>query len=60
MSDTPEMQLSSALDYTAAYKKYIIYRKMPMLVTRQERVLAIDGGYIHVRIDNLLVYVLEA
>ncbi|KAL1680343.1 stress-activated map kinase interacting protein 1-domain-containing protein [Schizophyllum commune] len=48
MSDTPEMQLSSALDYTAAYKKYVIYRKMPMLVTRQERVLAIDGGYIHI------------
>ncbi|KAF8880010.1 stress-activated map kinase interacting protein 1-domain-containing protein [Infundibulicybe gibba] len=48
MSETPEVQLSSALDYTAAYKKYTIYRKMPMLVARQERTLAIDGDYIHI------------
>jgi hypothetical protein len=64
MSDTPEQQHSSALDYTAAYKvahlsclknrllisaqKFTIYRKMPMLVARQERTLAIDGVYIHV------------
>ena len=53
------------LDYTNAYRvclsahsraapltarqKYTVYRKMPMLVTRTERLLAIDGGYIHVR-----------
>ncbi|KAG2003357.1 stress-activated map kinase-interacting protein 1, variant 2 [Coprinopsis cinerea AmutBmut pab1-1] len=49
VTDTPEQQHSSALDWTAAYKKYTIYRKMPMLVTRQERTLAIDGVYIHVR-----------
>lgn len=66
MSDTPEVKLSSALDFTAAYKvcsgryitdqrtltvtvqKYTITRKMPMLVARQERILAIDGVYIHV------------
>jgi len=48
MSDTPEQKFSSALDYTIAYKKYTIYRKMPMLVTRQERTLAIDGVYIHI------------
>ena len=30
-------------------QKYTIFRKMPMLVTRQERNLAIDGVYIHVR-----------
>ncbi|KDR72482.1 hypothetical protein GALMADRAFT_252569 [Galerina marginata CBS 339.88] len=48
MSDAPEQQYSSASDYTAAYKKYTIYRKMPMLVTRQERTLAIDGVYIHI------------
>ncbi|KAF8882155.1 stress-activated map kinase interacting protein 1-domain-containing protein [Gymnopilus junonius] len=47
-AETPEQQYSSALDYTAAYKKYTIYRKMPMLVTRQERTLAIDGVYIHI------------
>jgi hypothetical protein len=48
MSDVPEVQISAAMDYTAAYKKYTIYRKMPMLVTRQERGLAIDGAYIHI------------
>ncbi|TFK41574.1 stress-activated map kinase interacting protein 1-domain-containing protein [Crucibulum laeve] len=48
MSDTPEVQYSSDLDYAAAYKKYTIYRKMPMLVARQERTLAIDGVYIHI------------
>lgn len=29
-------------------QKYIIYRKMPMLVAKQERTLAIDGVYVHV------------
>ncbi|KIY45089.1 hypothetical protein FISHEDRAFT_76934 [Fistulina hepatica ATCC 64428] len=48
MSDTPEMQFSGEFDYTTAYKKYVIYRKMPMLVARQERTLAIDGGYVHI------------
>ncbi|KAK7031268.1 Component of a membrane-bound complex containing the Tor2p kinase [Paramarasmius palmivorus] len=48
MSDTPEVKLSAALDYTAAYKKYTVYRKLPMLVARQERTLAIDGGYVHI------------
>ncbi|KAG1735585.1 stress-activated map kinase interacting protein 1-domain-containing protein [Suillus paluster] len=47
MSDVPEMQLSAAADYATAYKKYTIYRKMPMLA-RQERTLAIDGVYIHI------------
>ncbi|KAF9476816.1 hypothetical protein BDN70DRAFT_811618 [Pholiota conissans] len=48
MSDTPEQQSSSVTDFTSAYKKYTIYRKMPMLVARQERTLAIDGDYIHI------------
>ncbi|KAK0444951.1 stress-activated map kinase interacting protein 1-domain-containing protein [Desarmillaria tabescens] len=48
ISDTPEVKLSSALDYTAAYKKYTISRKMPMLVAKQEKTLAIDGVYIHI------------
>jgi hypothetical protein len=30
-------------------QEYVVYRKMPMLVTRQERTLTIDGVYIHVR-----------
>jgi len=40
--------LSSTLDYTASYKKYTIYRKLPMLVARQEKTLAIDGQYVHI------------
>ncbi|KAH6909583.1 stress-activated map kinase-interacting protein 1 [Coprinopsis sp. MPI-PUGE-AT-0042] len=47
--ETPEQHFSStALDYTQAYKEYTVYRKLPMMVTRQERTLAIDGQYIHV------------
>ncbi|KAJ3918263.1 stress-activated map kinase interacting protein 1-domain-containing protein [Lentinula edodes] len=48
MSDSPEVKLSSTLDFTAAYKKYTIYRKLPMLVARQEKTLAIDGQYVHI------------
>ncbi|EEB89047.1 hypothetical protein MPER_12907, partial [Moniliophthora perniciosa FA553] len=48
MSDTPEVKLSATLDYAAAYKKYTVYRKLPMMVARQERTLAIDGGYVHI------------
>lgn len=48
MSDTPEVQYSSVADYTSGYKKYTIFRKAPMLLARQERVLAIDGVYIHI------------
>ncbi|OJA09315.1 hypothetical protein AZE42_07476 [Rhizopogon vesiculosus] len=47
ISDVPEVQLGGAADYAAAYKRYTIYRKMPMLA-RQERTLAIDGVYIHI------------
>ncbi|KAH7911172.1 stress-activated map kinase interacting protein 1-domain-containing protein [Hygrophoropsis aurantiaca] len=46
-SDVPDMQTGTTSDYTAAYKKFTIYRKMPMLA-RQERTLAIDGVYIHI------------
>ncbi|KAF8634851.1 hypothetical protein AX17_004099 [Amanita inopinata Kibby_2008] len=47
MSDTPDAHFGST-DYTTAYKKYTIYRKMPMLVAKQERTLAIDGVYVHI------------
>jgi len=47
-SELLEQGFSSMLDYTNAYRKYTVYRKMPMLVTRNERLLAIDGGYIHI------------
>ncbi|GJJ10541.1 hypothetical protein Clacol_004768 [Clathrus columnatus] len=46
--DAPERENNGALDFTKAYKKYTVYRKMPMLVVRHERTLAIDGDYIHI------------
>ncbi|PFH50491.1 hypothetical protein AMATHDRAFT_3880 [Amanita thiersii Skay4041] len=46
ISGTPEVPFPS--DPTTAYKKYTIYRKLPMLVAKQERSLAIDGAYIHI------------
>ncbi|CAK5282393.1 unnamed protein product [Mycena citricolor] len=50
MSDTPEVKYSvpSALDFSNVYKQFTIYRKMPMLVAKQERTLAFDGLYIHI------------
>ncbi|KAJ6616405.1 stress-activated map kinase interacting protein 1-domain-containing protein [Mycena sp. CBHHK59/15] len=48
MSDTPEVKYSSTIDYNNVYKQYTIYRKMPMLVAKQERTLAFDGLYIHI------------
>ncbi|KAJ7221864.1 stress-activated map kinase interacting protein 1-domain-containing protein [Mycena haematopus] len=48
MSDTPEVKYSSAIDYSNVYKQYTVYRKMPMLVAKQERTLAFDGLYIHI------------
>ncbi|KAJ7778713.1 stress-activated map kinase interacting protein 1-domain-containing protein [Mycena maculata] len=49
MSDTPDsVKYPSAIDYSNVYKQYTIYRKMPMLVAKQERTLAFDGLYIHI------------
>ncbi|KAK7064677.1 stress-activated map kinase interacting protein 1-domain-containing protein [Favolaschia claudopus] len=48
MSDTPEVKYPSAMDFSNVYKQYTIYRKMPMLVAKQERTLAFDGLYIHI------------
>jgi len=48
MSEPPEVQYSSAMDYTGAYKKYVVFRRLPVLVGRHERILAIDGVYIHI------------
>ncbi|KZT10435.1 uncharacterized protein LAESUDRAFT_755945 [Laetiporus sulphureus 93-53] len=47
-SEALEPVFSSIFDYTNAYRKYTVYRKVPMLVTRSARLLAIDGGYIHI------------
>ncbi|KAJ7698740.1 stress-activated map kinase interacting protein 1-domain-containing protein [Mycena rosella] len=48
MSDAPEVRSLSAIDYNNVYKQFTIYRKMPMLVAKQERTLAFDGLYIHI------------
>ncbi|PIL27348.1 hypothetical protein GSI_10495 [Ganoderma sinense ZZ0214-1] len=45
---TQEQTMSQMLDYNNAYRKYTVYRKMPMMVTRSARMLTIDGGYIHI------------
>ncbi|KAI1798390.1 stress-activated map kinase interacting protein 1-domain-containing protein [Ganoderma leucocontextum] len=45
---TQEQTMSQLLDYNNAYRKYTVYRKMPMMVTRSARMLTIDGGYIHI------------
>ncbi|RPD65261.1 hypothetical protein L226DRAFT_543384 [Lentinus tigrinus ALCF2SS1-7] len=43
-----EQNLSQMFDFMNAYRKYTVYRKMPMMVTRSARLLTIDGGYIHI------------
>ena len=64
MSDTPDTQFAStdyttaykarksfesgSIPFSKSSQKYTIYRKMPMLVAKQERTLAIDGVYVHV------------
>ncbi|KAI0634986.1 stress-activated map kinase interacting protein 1-domain-containing protein [Trametes polyzona] len=45
---TQEQSLSKMFEYMNAYRKYTVYRKVPMLVARNARILAIDGGYIHI------------
>ncbi|KAI0826522.1 stress-activated map kinase interacting protein 1-domain-containing protein [Trametes gibbosa] len=45
-----EQSLSKMFELMNAYRKYTVYRKVPMLVARSARTLAIDGGYIHARI----------
>ncbi|KAI0287104.1 stress-activated map kinase interacting protein 1-domain-containing protein [Russula brevipes] len=48
MSDVPDLDYNTSQDFTAAYKKYTVYRKMPMIVGKHERTLAIDRPYIHI------------
>lgn len=35
-------------EYTSVYKKYTVTRKMPMIIGKQERILAVDGDYIYI------------
>ncbi|KAG9095844.1 hypothetical protein FS749_009679 [Ceratobasidium sp. UAMH 11750] len=48
----PGRGFSSSMDYRQAYKKYTVHRKIPMLVGRHERIIAIDGDYIHIMPSN--------
>ncbi|KAH8914911.1 SIN1-domain-containing protein [Atractiella rhizophila] len=48
LSEPPQPKYVSAADLTSTYKKYTVYRKMPMPLGRHERVLSIDGDYIHI------------
>jgi len=43
-SDLPQ----DVIDFSSAYKKYTIYRRIPGVFGSHERVLAIDGDYIHI------------
>ena len=53
----PELEVSAAPD-SSEYMRYTVYRKMPMLLGRHERVIATDGAYIHVRPTPLLLPIL--
>ncbi|CAG8473488.1 16_t:CDS:2 [Acaulospora colombiana] len=44
----PQPPYVSLNEYMSVYKKYTVNRKTPMFVGRHERVLAIDGDYIHI------------
>ena len=41
----------SRMDFESTYRKYKVQRKMP--IGKHERILAIDGDYIHVRATDL-------
>ncbi|PKY14011.1 hypothetical protein RhiirB3_425926 [Rhizophagus irregularis] len=48
LNEPPQPQYVSSNEYMSVYKKYTVNRKIPMFVGRHERVLAIDGDYIHI------------
>ncbi|CAG8450719.1 1502_t:CDS:2, partial [Scutellospora calospora] len=48
LNEPPQPQYVSSNEYMSVYKKYTVNRKLPMFVGRHERVLAIDGDYIHI------------
>ncbi|CUA77438.1 Stress-activated map kinase-interacting protein 1 [Rhizoctonia solani] len=43
---------SPSTNYREAYKKFTVHRKIPMLVGRHERIIAIDGDYVHIMPSN--------
>jgi hypothetical protein len=48
LSEPPQPKYVSTADLTTTYKKFTVHRKMPMPLGRHERVLSIDGDYIHI------------
>ncbi|KAH7345130.1 stress-activated map kinase interacting protein 1-domain-containing protein [Rhizoctonia solani] len=48
----PGRGFSSSADYREAYKKFTVHRKIPVLVGRHERTIAIDGDYVHIMPSN--------
>ncbi|CAG8496978.1 1415_t:CDS:2, partial [Cetraspora pellucida] len=48
LNDPPQPLYFSSNEFMSVYKKYTVNRKIPMFVGRHERVLAIDGDYIHI------------
>ncbi|CAG8525138.1 10888_t:CDS:2, partial [Dentiscutata heterogama] len=48
LNEPPQPLYFSSNEFMSVYKKYTVNRKIPMFVGRHERVLAIDGDYIHI------------
>lgn len=58
MSEVPGPTNGPPTDFTDAYQSWVVYRKLPVMVGRLERTLAIDGDHIHVSVlvHDLLKY----
>jgi hypothetical protein len=46
-SESSKPRYGSRMDFESTYRKYKVQRKMP--IGKHDRILAIDGDYIHVR-----------
>ncbi|GAA94544.1 uncharacterized protein L969DRAFT_91500 [Mixia osmundae IAM 14324] len=48
LSESTQPRYVSATELTSTYKRYVLQRKLPMPLGRNERILSIDGDYIHI------------
>ncbi|KAG8813412.1 hypothetical protein FRC17_001584 [Serendipita sp. 399] len=48
MSELTGPSAAPPMDFTDAYQSWVVYRKLPVMVGRSERTLAIDGDHIHI------------
>ncbi|KIM24063.1 hypothetical protein M408DRAFT_331981 [Serendipita vermifera MAFF 305830] len=48
MSELAGPSAGPKMDFTDAYQSWVVYRKLPVMVGRLERTLAIDGDHIHI------------